>query len=196
MGGPGAVSVDALLAKVTALSAKVPFGDPLDDRTQVGAIVSDAHLQKIDGYVQDARAAGAQVLTGGEAFTVPGLGGQFYGPTVIAGVTPDMAIAREEVFGPVLSVLSFETEDEAIRLANNAAYGLSAGVWSRDVHTCLNFARKVQAGTVWTNTWMDGFSELPFGGMKESGLGREKGRYGVESYLDYKTMYLSYEVSG
>ena len=180
--------VDALLVKVTALSAKVPFGDPLDDRTQVGAIVSDAHLQKIDGYVQDARAAGAQVLTGGEAFTVPGLGGQFYGPTVIAGVTPDMAIAREEVFGPVLSVLSFETEDEAIRLANNAAYGLSAGVWSRDVHTCLNFARKVQAGTVWTNTWMDGFAEMPFGGVKESGLGRELGRYGLEEYLEVKTV--------
>ena len=101
-----------------------------------------------------------------------------------------MAIAREEVFGPVLSVLTFRTEAEAIALANNAAYGLSAGVWSTDIHTCLNFARKVQAGTVWTNTWMDGFAEMPFGGVKESGQGRELGRYGLEEYLEVKTIQL------
>ncbi|MFD1796350.1 aldehyde dehydrogenase family protein [Paracoccus aurantiacus] len=181
---------DELLAKVTALSAKVPFGDPLDERTQVGAIISDAHRQKIDGYVREAEKAGAKVLIGGSDLAVPGMGGQFYGPTVIAGVTPDMAIAREEVFGPVLSVLTFTDADEAIGLANNAAYGLSAGVWSRDIHTCLNFARKVQAGTVWTNTWMDGFAEMPFGGVKESGQGRELGRYGLEEYLEVKTIQL------
>ncbi|NHF72775.1 aldehyde dehydrogenase family protein [Paracoccus xiamenensis] len=181
---------DELLAKVTALSAKVPFGDPLDERTQVGAIISDAHRQKIDGYVREAEKAGAKVLIGGSDLAVPGMGGQFYGPTVIAGVTPDMAIAREEVFGPVLSVLTFTDADEAITLANNAAYGLSAGVWSTDIHTCLNFARKVQAGTVWTNTWMDGFAEMPFGGVKESGQGRELGRYGLEEYLEVKTVQL------
>lgn len=179
-----------LLDRVAKLSAKVPFGDPLNDATQVGAIISGAHLQKIDGYVQQAKAAGARVLIGGEVLSVPGLGGQFYGPTVVAGVTPDMAIAREEVFGPVLSVLTFRTEDEAIALANNAAYGLSAGVWSTDIHTCLNFARKVQAGTVWTNTWMDGFAEMPFGGVKESGQGRELGRYGLDEYLEVKTIQL------
>ena len=181
---------EALLARVTALSAKVAFGDPLDARTQVGAIISDAHRDKIDGYVKDAQKAGAQVLIGGADLAVPGLDGRFYGPTVVAGVTPDMAIAREEVFGPVLSVLTFATEAEAIELANNAAYGLSAGVWSRDVHTCLNFARKVQAGTVWTNSWMDGFAEMPFGGVKESGQGRELGRYGLEEYLEVKTIQL------
>lgn len=181
---------EALLDRVAKLSAKVPFGDPLDEATQVGAIISDAHLAKIDGYVTQAKADGARVLFGGKALPVPGLGGQFYAPTVIAGVTPDMAIAREEVFGPVLSVLTFTTEDEAIALANNAAYGLSAGVWSTDIHTCLNFARKVQAGTVWTNTWMDGFAEMPFGGVKESGQGRELGRYGLEEYLEVKTIQL------
>lgn len=181
---------DNLLAKVTALSAKVPFGDPMDERTQVGAIISDAHQQKIDSYVQEARKAGAKVLMGGEALRVEGLDGRFYGPTVVADVTPDMAIAKEEVFGPVLSVLTFADEDEAIALANNAAYGLSAGVWSRDIHTCLNFSRKVQAGTVWTNTWMDGFAEMPFGGVKESGQGRELGRYGLEEYLEVKTIQL------
>lgn len=181
---------EELLARVTALSARVPFGDPLDPCTRVGAIISDEHQAKIDGYVRDAEKAGAEVLIGGAALDVPGLGGRFYGPTVVAGVTPEMAIAREEVFGPVLSVLTFREEDEAIRLANGAAYGLSAGVWSKDVHTCLNFARKVQAGTVWTNTWMDGFAEIPFGGVKESGQGRELGRYGLEEYLEVKTIQL------
>ena len=134
------------------------------------------------------RAAGARVVIGGGVLAVPGLDGRFYAPTVIADVTPDMALAREEVFGPVLSVLTFRTEDEAIGLANDASYGLSAGVWSRDVHTCLDFARRVSAGTIWTNTWMDGFAEMPFGGMKESGQGRELGRYGLEEFLEVKTV--------
>ena len=107
---------------------------------------------------------------------------------MVAGVTPDMAIAREEVFGPVLSVLTFRTLDEAVSLANDASYGLSAGVWSRDVHTCLDFARRVQAGTIWTNTWMDGFPEMTFGGMKQSGQGREIGSYGMEEFLEVKTV--------
>ncbi|MDO5641509.1 MAG: aldehyde dehydrogenase family protein [Paracoccus sp. (in: a-proteobacteria)] len=180
----------SLTEKVTALSKRVAFGDPLDRRTQVGAIISDAHRDKIDGYVRAAEQAGARVLIGGVDLDVPGLRGRFYAPTVLAGVTPDMAIAREEVFGPVLSVLTFTTEAEAIALANDAAYGLSAGVWSTNIHTCLNFARKVQAGTVWTNSWMDGFAEMPFGGVKESGQGRELGRYGLEEFLEVKTIQL------
>jgi acyl-CoA reductase-like NAD-dependent aldehyde dehydrogenase len=116
------------------------------------------------------------------------LDGQFYGPTVVTGVTPEMPIASEEVFGPVLSVLTFRDMEDAISLANSASYGLSAGVWSRDVHTCLSFSRRVQAGTVWTNTWMDGFAELPFGGVKQSGQGRELGRYGLEEFLEVKTV--------
>lgn len=177
-----------LTDRIAALSCKVPFGDPLSDKTKVGAIISDDHLAKIDGYVRDAQSAGAHVVLGGGELTIPGLDGRFYQPTIVSGVTPDMAIAREEVFGPVLSVLTFRTEEEAIRLANGAAFGLSAGVWSRDIHTCLNFARHVRAGTVWTNSWMDGFAELPFGGFKESGQGRELGRYGMEEYLEIKTV--------
>ncbi|MBB5221682.1 acyl-CoA reductase-like NAD-dependent aldehyde dehydrogenase [Amaricoccus macauensis] len=179
---------ETVTERVVALSRKVAFGDPLDEATQVGAIVSPAHQQKIDGYVKGAVAAGATVRLGGAPLDVPGLGGQFYQPTVVADVTPDMAIAREEVFGPVLSVLRFRTMDEAVELANGAAYGLSAGVWSENVHTCLEFTRRVRAGTVWTNTWMDGFAELPFGGMKESGQGRELGRYGLEEFLEVKTV--------
>lgn len=179
---------EALTEKVVALSRRVPFGDPLDPRTQVGAIISPEHLAKIDGYVRGAVAAGARLALGGGALEVGGLGAQFYQPTIVTDVRPEMPIATEEVFGPVLSVLTFRTLDQAIALANGAAYGLSAGVWSRDVSTCLDFARRVQAGTVWTNTWMDGFAELPFGGFKQSGQGRELGRYGIEEFLEVKTV--------
>lgn len=175
-------------AKVVALSRKVPFGDPLHPDTKVGAIIHKGHFDKVDGYVRAAVDAGAKVELGGAALTVEGLDGDFYAPTIIGNLTPDMPIAREEVFGPVLAVLTFRTMDEALALANGASYGLSAGVWSENVHTCLEFARRVQAGTVWTNTWMDGFPELPFGGVKESGQGRELGRYGLEEFLEVKTV--------
>jgi acyl-CoA reductase-like NAD-dependent aldehyde dehydrogenase len=174
--------------RVVALSRKVAFGNPLEEATRVGAIISPEHQAKIGGYVKSALAAGASVRIGGAPLDVPGLGGQFYPPTVVAGVTPDMAIAREEVFGPVLSVLTFRTLEEAIALTNAASYGLSAGVWSENVHPCLKFARGAQAGTIWTNSWMDGFPELPFGGVKESGQGRELGRYGLEEFLEVKTV--------
>ena len=177
-----------VVARTIELSRAVPFGDPLNPHTKVGAIISPEHQAKIDGYVADAVKAGASVRLGGGVLSVPGLQGHFYQPTVVTQVTADMAIAREEVFGPVLSVLEFETFEEAVSLTNNAAYGLSAGVWSESVHTCLDFARRVEAGTVWTNTWMDGFAELPFGGVKESGQGRELGRYGIEEFLEAKTV--------
>lgn len=179
---------EALTEKVVALSRKVPFGDPLNPATKVGAIISSDHQAKIDGYVKEAADAGATVAMGGDALSVGGMPGLFYQPTIVTDVTPDMAIASDEVFGPVLSVLTFRTFEEAIAIANGGTYGLSAGVWSDDVHTCLNFARQVRAGTVWTNTWMDGFSELPFGGVKESGLGRELGHNGIEEYLETKTV--------
>lgn len=176
------------IARTVELSRKVPFGDPLDPSTKVGAIITPEHENKIDTYVRDAVNSGADVRLGGSAFSVQGLSGHFYQPTVVTNITRDMPIAREEVFGPVLSVLTFKTFDEAIELINDADYGLSAGVWSDNVHTCLDFARKTRAGTIWTNTWMDGFPEMPFGGMKESGQGRELGKYGLEEYLEAKTV--------
>jgi betaine-aldehyde dehydrogenase len=179
---------DAFIARVVELSGHVAFGDPLHPDTQVGAIVSDAHLAKIDGYVRESVAAGATLHLGGAEMQVQGLPGKYYQPTVISGLTPDMAIAREEVFGPVLAVLTFRTADEAIALANDSTFGLSAGVWSENIHTCLDFARRVQAGTIWTNTWMDGFPEMTFGGMKQSGSGREIGPYGLDEFLEVKTV--------
>lgn len=177
-----------IVARVVALSREVAFGDPLDPDTQVGAIVTPEHGANIDRYVQDAVAAGATVELGGAALDVPGLGRQFYQPTIVSGVSPDMAIARDEVFGPVLTVLTFQSFDEAVSLVNDSSYGLSAGVWSENVHTCLEFARHAQAGTVWTNTWMDGYPEVTFGGVKQSGTGREIGRYGFDEFLEVKSV--------
>ncbi|MET1412865.1 aldehyde dehydrogenase family protein [Roseibium sp. HPY-6] len=179
---------EKFVARTVKLSRRVPFGDPLDPSTKVGAIITPEHQNKIDTYVQEAKASGAEVPLGGGALQVPGLNGQFYQPTVVTNVSSAMPIAREEVFGPVLTVLTFTTLDEAIELVNDADYGLSAGVWSENVHTCLEFARRANAGTVWTNTWMDGFAELPFGGIKESGQGRELGKYGLEEFLEAKTV--------
>jgi len=179
---------EAFVARVVALSRLVKFGDPLDPDTQVGAIVTPEHNAKIHAYVQEAVAAGAKLEMGGAQLSVGGLGDQFYQPTVISGVTPDMAIAREEVFGPVLTVLTFRTMEEALALTNDSDYGLSAGVWSENIHTCLAYARRADAGTIWTNTWMDGFAELPFGGVKQSGQGREIGRAGFEEFLEVKSV--------
>ncbi len=179
---------DDFVGRVVELSRRVTFGNPMNPDTQVGAIVTAEHRDKIDTCVQSARQAGAEICLGGGGLTVPGLGDQFYQPTIIRGVTPDMAIAREEVFGPVLAVLTFRTLNEAISLANDADYGLSAGVWSENIHTCLEFCRRAQAGTVWTNTWMDGFPELAFGGMKQSGQGREIGQYGFDEFLEVKSL--------
>jgi betaine-aldehyde dehydrogenase len=177
---------DDVIARIASLSEKVKVGDPLDPATQVGAIITPQHLEKISNYVSGAKAAGARLAHGGETVDL-GMG-QFMEPTILSNVTPDMAVAREEVFGPVLSVLTFETLDEAISIANAIDYGLSAGVWSRDFDTCLTVGRKVRAGTIWMNTFMDGASELPFGGYKQSGQGRELGRHAVEDYTETKTL--------
>ncbi len=175
-----------VIARIGELSGKVKVGDPLDPTTQVGAIITPQHLDKIAGYVDGAVESGANVAHGGGRLDL-GLG-QFMAPTILSGVKPDMAVAREEVFGPVLSVLEFDTRDEAISIANSVEYGLSAGVWSKDFDTCLTIGRKVRAGTIWMNTFMDGASELPFGGYKQSGLGRELGRHAVEDDTETKTL--------
>jgi betaine-aldehyde dehydrogenase len=175
-----------VVKRVGELARNVKVGDPLDPTTQVGAIITPQHLEKISGYVSDAKNSGAQIAHGGEKLDL-GMG-QFMSPTILSDVTPVMAVAREEVFGPVLSVLTFETTAEAIEIANSVDYGLSAGVWSRDFDTCLTIGRRVRAGTVWMNTFMDGASELPFGGYKQSGLGRELGRHAVEDYTETKTL--------
>lgn len=173
-------------ARIAELSTKVKVGDPLDPSTQVGAIITPQHLSKIANYVAGASEGGATIAAGGGTLDL-GMG-QYMAPTILSGVTKDMAVAREEVFGPVLSVLTFETTEEAIQIANSVDYGLSAGIWSNSFDTCMTIGRKVRAGTIWMNTFMDGTPELPFGGFRQSGLGRELGKHAVEDYTETKTL--------
>lgn len=167
---------------------QVPVGDPLHPDVKVGAIISETQLGGIQSAIAEARSAGATISLGGDRHETPR--GLYLQPTIVTGVTPDMTLAREEVFGPVLAVLTFETVDEAIALANDTCYGLSAAVWSKDIDVCLKAARKIDAGTVWVNTFLDGFPELPFGGFRDSGLGRELGKHAVEDYTEQKTIQL------
>jgi acyl-CoA reductase-like NAD-dependent aldehyde dehydrogenase len=170
---------------VVERSRRVQVGDPLTPGVQVGAITTGRQFETILAHIQSAREAGARVVLGGSALPGPGY---YIQPTVLAAVTPQMAVAREEVFGPVLSVLTFDTLDEAIALANSTDYGLSASVWSRDQSTCLAAARRIKAGTIWMNTFLEGHAELPFGGYGESGIGRELGRAAVEDFTESKTL--------
>ena len=157
-------------------------GDPLDPDTKVGAIVNEAQMGRIDRYIGTAANEGALVAVGGSRITTgPGL---FMQPTVVARVTPSMTIAREEIFGPVLSVIMLETLEEAIRIANDTCYGRSAGIWTESYQAALNVGRDLSAGTVWVNTWMDGFAEMPFGGVRDSGIGRERGPEAIDEFTE------------
>jgi len=178
---------DKFAAAVVERSKLVKVGDPLVPGIQVGAITTDKQLETILSHVDAARKAGARVVLGGSRIDTPGM---YVEPTVVTGVTRDMAIASEEVFGPVLAVLTFKTLDEAIDLANGTLYGLSAAVWSKDFSTCLTAARRIKAGTVWVNTFLEGHAELPFGGYHESGIGRELGRFATEDYTETKTVHM------
>ncbi|NDZ17446.1 aldehyde dehydrogenase family protein [Variovorax sp. WS11] len=174
-------------AALVERSKLVKVGDPLVSGVQVGAITTDKQLETILSHVDGARRAGATVALGGLRMDAPGM---YVEPTVVTGVTRDMAIAGEEVFGPVLAVLTFKDLDEAVELANSTLYGLSAAVWSRDFSTCLGAARRIKAGTVWINTFLEGHAELPFGGYRESGIGRELGRFATEDYTETKTLHM------
>ncbi len=174
--------------QVVARAKTVPVGDPLDENTKVGAIINEAQFDKIMDYIETGRQEGAGLRLGGHKMETEQ--GRFIAPTVFDGVTPSMQIAREEIFGPVLSIVAFDTPEEAIAIANNTLYGLSAGVWTRNVDTAFQVSRGIRAGTVWINCFMDGYAELPFGGYKESGLGRELGRFSIDEFTELKTVQL------
>lgn len=163
------------------------MGDPLDPSSRIGAIINQAQFDRIAGLVRDGVKDGARIVCGGDPENHTGL---FYPPTILAGVTSGMRVAREEIFGPVLSVMPFETLDEAIALANDTVYGLAAYVWTNDLSTALDCSRRIRAGRVWVNAALEGFPELPLGGFKQSGNGRETGRYGVEEYTELKSVHL------
>lgn len=170
---------------VTAKAATIKVGDPLLVETKVGAIVSEGHLNVVSGFLEEAVSEGAQVVFGGQVSQDNGL---YMAPTLLSNVKPSMKIAQQEAFGPILSCLTFSDIEEAIAIANSTSYGLSAGVWSRDINTCLAIGRRVRAGTVWMNSWMSGPAELPFGGFSESGLGREMGSHAIKEFTEVKTL--------
>jgi betaine-aldehyde dehydrogenase len=177
---------DEFIERVVERAKVVPVGDPLDPATKVGAIASDEQLDKIIGLVEVGRSEGANLLLGGNRLATDH--GRFIAPTVFAGVEPAMRIAREEIFGPVLAVLTFDTPEAAARIANSTQFGLSAGVWTRDLDTAIGMSRAIRAGTIWVNTFLDGYPELPFGGYKESGIGREFGRFSIDAFTELKSV--------
>ena len=179
---------DEFVSSFSDAAGKLKLGDPLDPETQVGSLISNDHRERVHGYVEAAREEGAEVVAGGEALDGKGA---FYPPTVLAGVESNMKVAQEEIFGPVVTVSSFEDEKEAIRIANDVRYGLMATVWTGDPARGHRLARQIKAGTVGINMPYTAFPGIPFGGYKQSGFGRELGLETLELYLETKSVLVS-----
>lgn len=178
---------DAFLKRFAERAAKIKLGDPLDEDTQMGPMVSGAQRDIVMGFVEKGKAEGATLVCGGNA--VEG-DGYFIEPTAFADVTDDMTIAREEIFGPVMSVLEFETEDEVITRANASELGLAGGVFTQDIKRAHRVIDRLEAGTCYINTYNDAPVEAPFGGVKGSGVGRENSKAAIEHYSQLKTVYV------
>jgi len=182
---------DAWLARTAELFAGVRIGDPFDPSTDLGTLISDAHVARVDGFVQRARDNGARIVTGGHRVDVPGFPeGAFYAPTVVDGVTQDSEIVQREVFGPVLVVLPFDTDDEALAMANDTPYGLAASIWTRDVFRAMEAARSLNFGHVQVNDHLMVTSEMPHGGFKQSGFGKDMSTYSFDEYTQVKHVML------
>ena len=179
--------------KVAELGATARKGNPMLADTNIGPVTTPTQYKKILDYIDIAKSEGARCILGGGPATSPDLpGGQFVEPTIFTDVTPSMRIAREEVFGPVLSIIGFEDEAEAIRLANDTIYGLAAGVWTENIGRAVRMSSALKAGTVWVNTYRAVSYMMPFGGMKHSGIGRESGVEAIRGYLETKSTWISY----
>jgi acyl-CoA reductase-like NAD-dependent aldehyde dehydrogenase len=179
---------DDFVNRFTETAATMRMGDPLDEETQMGSLISQSHRDKVHGFVEAGREEGAEVVTGGEA--VDG-DGAFYPPTVLAGVDNTMSVAQEEIFGPVVTITPFEDEKEAVRIANDVKYGLTATVWTSDPGRGHRLARQIKSGVIGINLPNTAFPGLPFGGYKQSGFGREGSLETIEMYLETKAVYAS-----
>ncbi len=183
---------DEFMERLLDLAKSARMGDPMDASTHVGPITTRQQYDKVISYIEIAQQEGAELVFGGSPGDVPGSGGnQFVEPTIFTNVSNDMRIAQEEVFGPVLAVLKFKDEEEAIRIGNDVVYGLAAGVWTKDIRRAMRFTKALKAGTVWVNTYRAFSYMMPFGGMKRSGLGRESGVAAIRDYLQVKSVWLS-----
>ncbi|MGJ5893379.1 aldehyde dehydrogenase PuuC [Streptomyces sp. V2] len=180
---------ERVVEAVVRRARELRVGDPLDPATEMGALVGERHLERVLGHVRTAREAGARLLTGGDRI-LTATGGTYLEPTVFDRVGPGSRLAREEVFGPVLSVIAFEDLDEAVALANDTEYGLAAGLWTSDLPTAHRVSRALKAGTVWVNCYEEGDLTVPFGGVKRSGNGRDKSAHALEKYTDLKTTWI------
>lgn len=179
--------------RLVELGASAKKGDPMSPDTNIGPVTTKPQYQKILDYMEVAKAEGAKCILGGGPANSPDLpGGQFVEPTIYTDVTPQMRIAREEVFGPVLSIIGFEDEADAIRIANDTIYGLAAGIWTQNMGRAIRVSSAIKAGTVWVNTYRAISYMMPFGGMKYSGIGRESGVEAIDEFLETKSTWISY----
>ena len=182
---------DEFIAKVKARAQAIVLGDPLDLDTQMGALISQQHMQKVLGYIDGAKQTSARLICGGERHVSAATkDGYFVEPTVFADCTDDMVHVQEEIFGPVMSVLKFTDEDEAITRANATDYGLAAGVFSQDISRAHRVINQMQAGICWINSWGDSPAEMPVGGYKQSGIGRENGPETLHHYTQVKSVFV------
>ena len=183
---------EQFVARVLELAKSAKIGDPMQADTNVGPITTPAQYKKVLDYIDIAKAEGARCLLGGRPASGDGIkGGQFVEPTIFTDVDNSMRIAREEVFGPVLSIISFDTEADAVRIANDTIYGLAAGIWTKDLARAIRVPKQLRAGTVWVNTYRAISYMMPFGGMKFSGVGRESGIDAVREYQETKSVWIS-----
>jgi aldehyde dehydrogenase (NAD+)/phenylacetaldehyde dehydrogenase len=176
--------------KLAARTKKVVPGDPMDPKTRFGSVSSKKQLETVLRYIESGKQQGASLVAGGERADIGTGKGYFVQPTVFADVTPEMTISREEIFGPVLAAIEFADLDEAIAKANDTQYGLAAGVWTRDIKKAHYVARKLQAGTVWINTYNVYDTAAPFGGYKQSGFGREMSAHALQHYTQVKSVWV------
>ncbi|MBW3564748.1 MAG: aldehyde dehydrogenase family protein [Acidobacteria bacterium] len=182
---------DDLMDRIQGRAKKMVADDPMNEKTRLGAIVSKEQMETVLGYIEKGKSEGAKLVSGGERTDIGTGKGYFLEPTIFDDVSPEMTIAREEIFGPVLATIRFDGEEDAVRKGNDTVYGLAAAVWTRDVSLAHRVAHQLKAGTVWINTYNLYDPALPFGGFKESGFGRDQGRDALEKYTQTKSVWLA-----
>jgi acyl-CoA reductase-like NAD-dependent aldehyde dehydrogenase len=183
---------EALLERIRKVTASITLGHPLEPTTQMGALIDRGHMQRVLGYIDGGIADGARLVLGGHQ-ALKETGGYYVEATVLDGVRPEMKVAREEIFGPVLAVISFRDEAQALRLANDTAYGLAAAVWTADINQAHRMSSALRGGTVWVNAFDRSTMATPFGGFKLSGFGRDRSPHAIDKYCDLKTIWTAYK---